>query len=116
MRDNALERHASTYAAAPAPRTVALPRWLTSKTPTAVRTASCSRRTPPPGYSIGISQPPKSAILAPKPRWRSSSGECFSVEGESATARDGNAPAPSRSGEQRLADYDHRGTFPDVDG
>jgi hypothetical protein len=48
-------------AAPPCPRTTPLPRWLTSNTPTASRTARCSLSTPPPGYSIGISHPPKSA-------------------------------------------------------
>src|ERR1700733_3582493 len=40
--------------------------WLTSKRPTAVRTARCSAMRPPPGqgYSTGMSQPPKSTILA----------------------------------------------------
>ena len=49
----------------------ALPRWLTSKRPTALRTASCSLSTPPPGYSMGISQPPKSASFAPRATCRS---------------------------------------------
>ncbi len=70
-----LVRVALTYSAAPGPRTTALPRWLTSKSPTASRTAVCSLTTPPPGYSIGISQPPKSAIFAPSARCRSCSGE-----------------------------------------
>src|ERR1035441_10926573 len=40
--------------------------WLTSKRPTAVRTAICSAINPPPGqgYSTGMSHPPKSTILA----------------------------------------------------
>ena len=45
--------------------------WLTSKTPTPVRTAICSATMPHPieaGYSTGISHPPKSTILAPKRR------------------------------------------------
>src|ERR1700722_5037834 len=44
--------------------------WLTSKRPTPVRTAMCSAMTPPPapGYSTGISHPPKSTILAPSAR------------------------------------------------
>src|SRR5919202_1683675 len=71
IRPSALVRQASTYAAAPGPRTPTLPRWLTSKRPTRCRTASCSRRTPPPGYSIGMSQPPKSASLAPSATCRS---------------------------------------------
>src|SRR5688572_19054274 len=39
--------------------------WETSKIPTPVRTARCSLTSPKPGYSMGISQPPKSTILAP---------------------------------------------------
>ncbi len=69
-----LLRVALTYAAAPGPVTVALPRWLTSKTPTDSRTAACSLRTPE-GYSSGISQPPNSAILAPSATCRSCRGE-----------------------------------------
>ena len=61
--------------AAPVPETRALPRLLTSKMPTRSRTAVCSATTPPPGYSIGISQPPKSAILASSATWRSWIGE-----------------------------------------
>ena len=49
----------------PGPRDRALPRWLTSKTPTRSRTAVCSATTPPPAYSSGIDQPPKSPSLAP---------------------------------------------------
>src|SRR5919199_742019 len=71
IRDRALVRQASTNAAAPGPRTPTLPRWLTSKRPALCRTASCSLSTPPPGYSIGISQPPKSASLAPSATCRS---------------------------------------------
>src|SRR3954452_6414123 len=82
MRPRSLVRHALTKSRAPGPRTVALPRWETSKTPTASRTAACSFRTPPPlaAYSIGISQPPKSASLAPRATWRSCSGECSSSD------------------------------------
>ena len=56
---------------------MALPRCETSKTPTASRTAACSLRTPPPlaVYSIGISQPPKSASLAPSATCRSCRGD-----------------------------------------
>ena len=52
---------ALTYAAAPLPRTDALPRCETSKSPTESRTAACSLRTPV--YSSGISQPPNSAWI-----------------------------------------------------
>src|SRR4051812_41232654 len=41
--------------------------WLTSNTPTALRTALCSSMMPE--YCTGISQPPKSTILAPNARW-----------------------------------------------
>src|SRR3954464_2701349 len=89
----------------------ALPRWLTSKTPTAVRTASCSRSTPPFGYSMGISQPPKSAIFAPRSRCRESSGDRRSAGTSwvgplvgSATVGDANAPPR----------YDRPGRGPDA--
>src|ERR671913_1158823 len=75
MRDRSLVRHESTKAAAPSPRTVAVPRWDTSKSPTALRTAACSARTPPPAYSMGIDQPLKSASLAPAATCRSWRGE-----------------------------------------
>src|SRR5450759_5525841 len=41
--------------------------WLTSKTPTALRTALCSSMIPE--YWTGMSHPPKSTILAPSARW-----------------------------------------------
>ena len=44
-----------TYSAAPGPRTSALPRWLTSNSPTVVRVAVCSLTVP--AYDTGISQP-----------------------------------------------------------
>src|SRR5829696_4670282 len=81
MRRTSLVRHALTKSAAPGPVTDALPRWLTSNTPTRSRTAVCSATTPPPGYSIGISQPPKSAILAPRATWRSCRGEVSGAVG-----------------------------------
>ena len=67
MRARSLLGHELTNARAPGPATVAFPRCETSKMPTASRTAACSLSTPPPlaVYSIGISQPPKSASLAP---------------------------------------------------
>src|SRR5262245_8184935 len=70
-----LLRQELTNAAAPGPDTVALPRWLTSKTPTASRTAACSFSTPPPAYSSGISQPPNSAVFAPRAACRSCRGD-----------------------------------------
>src|ERR1700756_1425450 len=43
------------------------PMWLTSNTPTPLRTARCSHiRLPLHGYSPGMSQPPKLTILAPR--------------------------------------------------
>src|SRR3954468_19274969 len=75
MRDRSLVRHRSTKAAAPCPRTVPVPRCETSNNPTAVRTAVCSARTPPPAYSIGMDQPLKSASLAPRATCRSCRGE-----------------------------------------
>src|SRR5690349_12589528 len=74
-RSRSLVRDALTYAAAPGPRTTALPRWLTSKTPTASRTAVCSLTTPWPAYSSGIDHPPNSASLAPSATCRSCNGE-----------------------------------------
>src|SRR4029453_17783887 len=65
---------ALTYAAAPGPTTIALPRCETSKMPTLSRTAVCSLTTPE-GYSSGIDQPPNSANLAPGAPWRWWSGE-----------------------------------------
>ena len=97
---------ALTYAAAPGPTTIALPRWETSKMPTASRTAVCSLITPE-GYSSGIDQPPNSASLAPSASWRSCSGDLRSADpadagsdwasdGESGleSGMDGNLPQP----------------------
>src|SRR5580692_4063783 len=69
-----------TAASAPGPRNWISPMWLTSKSPTPVRTAMCSAIRPPPelgipatgpcrwdgghGYSTGMSHPPKSTIFA----------------------------------------------------
>src|SRR5579875_567494 len=95
IRSRSFARHAFTNARAPRPRTVALPRCETSKMPTDSRTAACSFSTPPPlpGYSIGISQPPKSASFAP-------SATCLSYSGER-----------SKSATKQnllLCSYDHR--------
>src|ERR1700722_5802596 len=50
-------------------RTRMSPMWLTSKIPTPLRTALCSATSPPlPGYSTGMSHPPKLTILARWPR------------------------------------------------
>src|SRR5271154_41713 len=51
------------------------PMWLTSKTPTAPRTALCSATSPPvEGYSTGMSHPPKLTIFAPNRRCSALSG------------------------------------------
>src|SRR4051794_6938436 len=63
-----------TNSAAPGPSTTALPRGLTSKTPTDSRTAVCSLTTPA-GDSSGIDQPPNSANFAPRASCRSFKGE-----------------------------------------
>ncbi len=73
-----LESVALTKSMAPGPDTMALPRWLTSKMPTASRTAVCSFTTPV-AYSRGIDQPPNSANFAPSASWRSWRGDCWSV-------------------------------------
>ncbi len=57
-----------TVCAAPGP-TSALPRWLTSKRPTAVRVALCSLTVP--AYETGISQPPNFGDNRTSSRWRS---------------------------------------------
>ncbi len=54
------------------PRISISPMWLTSNRPTALRTAWCSSMTPE--YWTGMSQPPKSTILAPRARWTALSG------------------------------------------
>ena len=55
-----------TAASEPDPRNWISPMWLTSNSPTPVRTAMCSAINPPPGpgYSTGMSHPPKSTIFA----------------------------------------------------
>ena len=50
----------------------------TSNTPAALRTASCSARTPS-GYWTGISQPPNETSFALAATWASKSGVRFSV-------------------------------------
>src|SRR6202012_3022533 len=88
MRPRSLVRAELTNWAAPGPRISALPRWLTSNRPTALRVALCSLTVP--AYDTGISQPLNSAKLAPNSRWRSSSGPC-SNSGASPTT-----PHPNR--------------------
>src|SRR5687768_12219824 len=77
MRPRSLVRQALTKSPAPGPETRALPTCETSERPTEDRTAPCSRTTPPPAYSIGFCQPPKSASLAPRATCRSCRGEVF---------------------------------------
>src|SRR6478752_7581173 len=91
-----LLRVALTYAAAPGPVTITLPRWLTSKMPTDSRTAVCSLTTPE-GYSSGIDQPPNSANLAPSAMWRSCSGEVNRSEGAAGWS-DMDANLPQQGG------------------
>src|SRR6478735_1853591 len=74
MRRRSLVRVLLTKSTAPGPATTALPRWLTSKMPTASRTAVCSLTTPE-GYSSGIDQPPKAENFAPSASCRSWRGE-----------------------------------------
>src|SRR5215207_7462339 len=78
---------------APSPRTSTLPRCERSNTPTDSRTALCSDRVPL--YSIGMSQPAKAPILAPRRRWTASSGErCrSSLTAGSPAAAGGSGPA-----------------------
>src|SRR3954463_12254010 len=101
MRERSLDRHESTKAAAPGPRTVAVPRWETSNTPTALRTAACSASTPPPAYSIGIDQPLKSASLAPAATCRSWRGDVNGLTG--GTLARPSCRDPARAGECRGA-------------
>src|SRR3954447_23047760 len=90
IRPRSLLSVALTYAAAPGPTTVILPRWLTSKMPTDSRTAVCSLTTPV-GYSSGIDQPAKSASFAP-------SATCLSCSGEVSDAADAVGSVPSMLG------------------
>src|SRR5271168_3508692 len=73
----------------PGPRNWISPMWLTSNNPTAVRTAMCSAVIPE--YSTGISQPPKSTILAPRRRWTPLSAVLRRAAGE--TDPEGAEPA-----------------------
>ena len=70
------------------PCTSALPRWLTSNSPTVVRVAVCSATVP--AYDTGISQPQNSAKLAPSSRCRSSRGPCRTSL--TSVSRTGNHP------------------------
>ena len=60
------------------------PMWLTSNTPTFVRTATCSARIP--AYCTGISHPANGTSRAPAAAWRSCSGVRFSVSVPAAIA------------------------------
>ena len=92
---------ALTYAAAPGPVTITLPRWLTSKMPTASRTAVCSLTTPE-GYSSGIDQPPNSANFAPSATCRSWSGDCrSSADGGVSSAMCANLHRPTPPASRR---------------
>src|SRR5260370_14816133 len=64
--------------------------WLTSKTPTAVRTALCSSMIPE--YWTGMSHPPKSTILAPRERWTEWSGVVRSESAEAMKIQANTAP------------------------
>jgi hypothetical protein len=66
MRFRSLVSAELTNAAACGPATSALPRWLTSNRPTAVRVAVCSATVP--AYETGISHPLNSAKVAPSSR------------------------------------------------
>src|SRR5690606_27681344 len=90
--DRSLVSAACSRSNASGPVTRTVPRWLTSNTAASVRQARCSASVPV-GYWIGISHPPNGAILAPRARWRLSSGDVFSVTGAEASAG-----APPRSG------------------
>ena len=72
MRFRSLVNAHCRAANAPGPSTRTEPRCETSKTTPDSRQARCSSITPE--YWIGISQPPNSAIRAPRARWTVSSG------------------------------------------
>src|ERR1700739_2832959 len=72
IRFRALVSAVLTNSPAPGPRPNALPKWLTSNSPTASRVAVCSLTVP--AYDTGISQPPNSAKLCPDLRGGASGG------------------------------------------
>src|SRR5919112_4059571 len=98
IRSRSAVRQRLTNAAAPGPVTDSLPRWLTSNTPTAVRTAVCSA-TVPAGYDSGIDQPPKAPSVAPSATCRSCRGLRSSVPSEVSTA--GTPPGCGAAAVQR---------------
>src|SRR5580692_5783851 len=73
----------------PGPRNWISPMWLTSKSPTPVRTAMCSAVMPE--YSTGMSQPPKSTILALRCRWMPWRAVLRRTEGETRGADTANS-------------------------
>src|SRR3954453_7308538 len=81
--------------------------WLTSNSPTAVRTALCSWRLPP--YCTGMSQPPNSISLALSLQWashkgvrrRSETAEFIAGKPQRST-RLSTGTSPSSSGENGL--------------
>src|SRR5690606_7184603 len=83
--DRSLVSVACSRSNASDPVTRTVPRWLTSNTAASVRQARCSARVPV-GYWIGISHPPNGAILAPRARWRLSSGDVCRLTGAEASA------------------------------
>ena len=66
-RETSLQVTFCRRGSAPSPRTSISPMWLTSNSPTRVRTAMCSGTIPE--YSTGMSQPPNSTMRAPMRRW-----------------------------------------------
>ena len=79
------------------PRNWISPMWLTSKRPTAVRTAMCSAMRPE--YSTGMSHPPKSTILALRLRCMRFIAVCLSGAGV-VTGVDMNGPLWNTGGKQ----------------
>jgi len=59
--ETALVVRESAHAIASEPKISISPMWLTSNSPTALRTVLCSSMTPE--YCTGMSQPPKSTIF-----------------------------------------------------
>src|SRR6478752_10662661 len=105
MRRRSLVRVLLTKSTAPGPATTALPRWLTSKMPTASRTAVCSLTTPEE-YSSGIDQPPKAENFAPSASCRSWRGERSrsDMDVSLARTRSGFADGGRASGATELAE------------
>src|SRR4051794_4578474 len=83
MRRTSLDSRRWSRSIAWRPRVSISPMWETSKTPTPVRTASCSSRMP--AYWTGISQPANGTSLAPAAWCRSNRGVRRSVSDCAAT-------------------------------